>query len=459
MPVDSTHPQYDSHIEKQQKCRDAYEGEAQVKKQTVKYLPLLSGMQASGSKYQAYLSRAMFYSATRRTVEGLAGVVDRKPPTIEIADGLPWETDIDGHGISLRGFASQLTGEAVLIGWQGVLVDRRKDYDYPYPIQYSAEQIINWDFENGELQMVMLAEEVNERGEDYSIKSVKQWRELVLIEGEYTVILYRKNDKDEFIIHDFMKPTMRGDLLSTIPFVFVSSDNMLENPPLLDMVEVNFHHYKNSADYEHGLHFTGIPTPYIAGLQQPTDKNGDNIPVELGSETCLLLPEGGTAGFMEFSGKGLDALVTGMDNKKLEMASLGARLLQTEKKAVEAAETARINKSGDSNVISSIVTGVERALNTVLDIMSVWQAVNPESNSIELNRDFVDEGLSAQELTSIVGAVQGGTMSLETAVYNHKKNDMLADGRTVEEEINAIKSQAPNLNGGIDINDGDGDGE
>ena len=143
MPVDSTSPQYDKYIELQNKCRDAYEGEQQVKKQTTKYLPLLSGMQASGNKYQSYLARAMFYSATRRTVEGLAGVVDRKPPTIEIAEGLPWETDIDGHGMPLSGFANQIVNEAVLIGWQGILVDMRDGYEYPYPIQYTAEQIIN----------------------------------------------------------------------------------------------------------------------------------------------------------------------------------------------------------------------------------------------------------------------------------------------------------------------------
>lgn len=466
MPVDSKHPQYEKFIPLHSRCRDAFEGEPQVKSKTTLYLPALSGLTASSPKYLAYLARAMFFSATRRTVEGLAGVVDRKPPTITITDGLPWAEDIDGTGISLHSFANQIVNEAVLIGWQGILIDRRDDYEYPYPTQYLAEQIINWHYEGAELQMVMLSETVEEKTNDYEVVQVEQWRELVLIEGMYTVKLHRKKKvssgkaDDNFETISVEVPHIRGESFSTIPFVFVSTDNKLENPPLMDMVEVNFHHYKNSADYEHGLHFTGLPTPWISGLNAVVDDNGDNVPVELGSETCLLIADpAGSAGFMEFTGQGLTALESAMNTKKQEMAALGARLLQNDKKAAEAAETARINKSGDSNVIASIVTGSERALNTMLSIMSVWQVVTPDGNTIELNRDFVDEGLSAQDLTAIVSAVQGGTMSLETAVYNHKKNDMMADDRTIDEEINAIKSAAPDLNSDMNINDDEDDGD
>ena len=167
-----------------------------------------------------------------------------------------------------------------------------------------------------------------------------------------------------------------------------------------------------------------------------------------------MLPIGSQVGYAEFTGQGLGSLVTAMESKKTEMASLGARLLQSDKKAAEAAETARINKSGDSNVIATLVTGVERALNQVLSIMSEWQSVSPDSNTIELNRDFVDEGMTAQDLTALVASVQGGTMSLETAVYNHKKKDMLPDDRTVEEEVSAINSASPQLNNdGFDLGD------
>jgi len=174
MPVDSTHPQYDKFNKMHTKCRDAYGGEQTVKEKKTTYLPLLSGMKAGENKYKAYLERAMFYSATRRTVEGLAGVVDRKPPTIEIADGLPWKDNIDGNGMSLHGFANQIVNEAVLIDWQGILVDRRDGYEYPYPVQYLSEQIINWHYEGASLVMVMLKEEVHQMSDDYKVAVIEQ---------------------------------------------------------------------------------------------------------------------------------------------------------------------------------------------------------------------------------------------------------------------------------------------
>lgn len=454
MPVDSKHPEYSKYSPMHVKCRDAYEGEDAVKAKTTTYLPLLSGMTAGGSKYLAYLVRAQFYSATRRTVEGLAGVIDRKPPVVEITDGLPWADDIDGEGMDLPGFANQITTEAVLTGWQGIFIDRRDGYEYPYPVQYTAEQIINWRFENGTLVMVMLYETVYESDDGYEQTAVEQWRELQLIDGMYTVTIHRRDDKTKkFFEHQVFVPTERGASLDYIPFVFVSANNRLENPPLLDMVNVNFHHYKNSADYEHGVHFTGLPTPYITGLQQQTDELGNNITIELGSETCILIPEAnGKAGFMEFTGQGLSALEKAMETKKQEMASLGARLLQTDKKAAEAAETARINKSGDSNVISRIVSGVERGLNEMLEIMSAWQGVSPEQNTIELNHDFVDVEMSPQELTALVGAWQAGAMSKETLVYNFQKKELLPDGVSVDDELEKIDTEPPKMTGGNPIN-------
>jgi len=451
MAVDSTHPEYDKFLDKQTKTRDAYEGEEAVKAKTSRYLPLLSGMITSGTKYKAYLSRAMFYSASRRTIDGLAGIIDRKPPIINISNGLPWEGDIDGTGKELRSFINQITTEAVMIGWQGILTDVRNDYEYPYPVQYKAEQIINWRFDNQKLVMVMLAETVLVY-DDYEAKPVEQWRELVIVDNRYTVLLWRKQQAakngEEFYLYDGFSPTIRGEALTEIPFVFVSVNGQIENPPLLDMINVNFHHYTNSADYEHGLHFTGLPTPFIAGLRPVADENGNVEPIELGSETCLLADDPqATASFMEFSGSGLTSLVTAMDNKKLEMASLGARLLQNDKKAAETAETARINKSGDSNVMARIVTSVERGINTTLSMMAIWQSAQAGDNTVEINKDFVDEGMSPQELTALVGAWQSGLMSKETAVYNMQKKDMLPDGRTIEEEINASDSAAPNLNG------------
>jgi len=443
MPVDTTHSDYDAMLNAWTKCRTAEKGEDSVKAAKDTYLPLLTGMESTSSaKYKAYLYRAMFYGATSRTVRGLTGTVNRKPMIINMPESLIWKEDVNGTGVSLDLFASQVLFDQILIGWGGLLVDIRKGYKMPYPVYYFAEQVINWKYKDGKLVMVMIAEQVAEQIDQYETKPVDQWRELALIEGVYTVILWRKNEDGEFFVFNQVIPEIRGAVIDSIPFDFVSPNRKIEQPPLKGMIDINFHHYQNSADYEHGLHFTGLPTPYIFGIHLD---EGESI--EIGSETAIISDDPqAKAGYLEFSGAGLNSLVTAMDNKKQEMAALGARMLQADKKQAETAETAKINKSGDSNTLTTIVGGVESSLNRILSIMAQWQSILSLDVSVEMNRDFVDEGMTPQEITALVGAWQSNGISKETLVYNFQKNDLLQAGRTIEEEISAINSQTPELN-------------
>jgi hypothetical protein len=62
---------------------------------------------------------------------------------------------------------------------------------------------------------------------------------------------------------------MKGSPIPFIPFwAFVKKRNSLtlQDPPLLDLADMNLAHYRISADYERGCHFAGLPTPIQAGL-------------------------------------------------------------------------------------------------------------------------------------------------------------------------------------------------
>ena len=89
-------------------------------------------------------------------------------------------------------------------------------------------------------------------------------------------------------------PTMKGVTIDRIPFFFTNSINNkpeYQKPPLLDIAYINIAHFRNSADEEHGLHFTALPTPYV-GLEKDTidelKKKGYNL--SLGSTNFLTLP-------------------------------------------------------------------------------------------------------------------------------------------------------------------------
>jgi hypothetical protein len=80
---------------------------------------------------------------------------------------------------------------------------------------------------------------------------------------------------------------------------------MIDEPPLIDLVDANLALYGINADYRHGLHFTGLPTPVVSGYQP--QKDGEKF--YIGSTSAWVFPDPqAKAVFLEFTGQGLDAL-------------------------------------------------------------------------------------------------------------------------------------------------------
>jgi hypothetical protein len=43
----------------------------------------------------------------------------------------------------------------------------------------------------------------------------------------------------------------------------------VDKVPLADIIAINLDHYRLTADYKHGMHFTALPTAWVSGF----DKN------------------------------------------------------------------------------------------------------------------------------------------------------------------------------------------
>jgi hypothetical protein len=86
MPVSTKHTMYVEIEDRWSRCRDCYEGSDAIKAAGVKYLPQLDSHRLSGGgqAYEAYKVRALFFNALGRTVDGFAGAVFQKSPTIKL---------------------------------------------------------------------------------------------------------------------------------------------------------------------------------------------------------------------------------------------------------------------------------------------------------------------------------------------------------------------------------------
>jgi hypothetical protein len=124
------------------------------------------------------------------------------------------------------------------------------------------------------------------------------------------------------------------------------------------------------------------------------------------------------------------------------MAILGARLLSSEKKATETAQTAQIHRAGESSILASIAQTISIGLSEALSIFSEWAGVDGEAE-IELNDDFIPQGLDPQQLTALVGAWNSGAISLATLFENLQAGEIIAQDITYEEEQARIEEGAP----------------
>jgi hypothetical protein len=319
---------------------------------------------------------------------------------------------------------------------------------------YKTESIINWKQQriNNKmtLTLLVLTEDAALEGNEYEHETETHYRVLDLTEGYadaagtvkkiYRQRVFRINEKqeDEQVGSDIF-PMMNGKTMTEIPFIFIGIDDTtpdVDEPPLIDLVDVNLAHYRMNADYAHGLHFTGLPTAVISGYtpENPGDK------LYIGSSSAWVFPDPqAKATFLEFTGQGLGAIEKAIDRMEQQMAILGARLLTSEKKAVETAQTAQIHRAGESSILSAIAQTISIGLTKALGIFSQWAGANTEA-SIELNREFMPVEMNPQELTALIAAWQQGAISFEVLFGKLQQGEIIQSDLTIEEMQEQIDS-------------------
>lgn len=432
MGIDSTHPLYDDSKDKWTRVRDSYLGSDAIKSKGEIYLPKLSSQEKA--EYDAYVMRSMYVNAIKNTVQGLVGAVMRINPVINAPDRImELAQDITGTGVSLNDFISNMLSEQLLMGRQGVMIDRTTER--AYLSGYTTEQMTNWMEDVIVLKETYLQQDLND---NYSQSYEVQYRELLIDEdGKFLVRLWR--DNEGWSISQEIYPTRVGQALDMIPFVAISGNELNMNPtqpPLMSLVDTNLSMYRTSADLEHGRHFTALPTPYVTGI------DGDSE-LRIGSGSAWILPDSSSrAGYLEFTGQGLQALEKAVEEKRSIMAGLGASLLQTQKNGVESAESLRLRQNSEASVLVGAVLSVQEGIAKALSIMAEWEGVSGDIE-VELNTDFVDTKILPEELTALMGAWQSGAISHETFLHNMKKGEILPVEVTVEDEKDRIDLQNP----------------
>lgn len=470
MSVKTQHSDYMRMSGKWKRCRDVAAGQDAVHEAGCAYLPRLKDQ--TDDDYNAYKMRATFYNATWRTIAGLIGMLYRKPPVKEVPGVIELLLkDVTMAGVPLHVFAQQVTEECMTVGRVGVfddfpiapegatMADAARLNLRPTMCLYKTEQIINWRMRevNNQyvLSLVVLQYEHSEPDGEFKEKTETRYRVLDLepLTNQYRMRVFRVKtdagkDQDEQIGVDAY-PLMNNQRMGFIPFWIIGVDDITPNvddPPLIDLVDLNLSHYRTTADYEHGCHFTGLPTAWIAGYNP--EQKADGSPADrlyIGSAAAWVFPDpNAKADFLEFSGQGLNALEKNLERKESQMAILGARMLEVQKKAAEAAETAGIHRAGESSVLASAAQTISLGITKALEVFCQWAGANGEVK-FELNRDFFPMPMSPQMFKELVGAWQSGAISFDTLFDNLKRGEIHSAEATAEDEKGKIEAEGPSL--------------
>jgi hypothetical protein len=460
MAVQDFHPDYIKYEPQWKACRDAAEGQYAIHKAGSLYLPYLSGQ--TQDEYNSYRARALFYEATGRTIQGLTGMIFRKPPEIEHGGMEDFDSDVTLDAMSLRGFAEDLTGEVMTVGRVGVLIEYPQAATAemtlaqaqalnmrPYFVKFKTENIRNWKVGriNNQLKIteIRLSEIVEENSDDFDSVTIEQIRVLDLFNENYRVRIYRKDEKTAKWVQfeDDFFPIRNGAYMSEIPFVFISTNGTgqaVESPPLMGLVNINISHYRSTADLEHGAHFTGLPTAIITGIQAD-DAKGE---FKIGSSTAWLFSNpDADAKYLEFTGQGLSALVERLTAKEGQMASLGAQMLAPDARRNESTDTASMRHMGENSILANIAQAISEGVNICLEVAAEWMGV--AKSEIELNRDFSPTPMTPQMLTALVASWQSGAISTQTLFDNLKEGEVISHDKDFEEEQDEIQNGALNL--------------
>jgi hypothetical protein len=126
----------------------------------------------------------------------------------------------------------------------------------------------------------------------------------------------------------------------------------------------------------------------------------------------------------------------------------------SEKRAVEAAETAAIHRTGENSSLADIALAISQSLEWALALFSEW-AGGERKATYQLNRDYNPAMLSAQQMTALLGMVQAGRLSHEAFFDLLQRGDVVDSELSFEEEQERIA--ATDLPAPMPANDGQGE--
>jgi hypothetical protein len=477
MALPDQHPEYVARLAEWEQMADTYAGERAVKAKRLIYLPATEGMTQDGMQttnspgwkdYEAYLARAYFHDVVKDAVKAMVGIMHNKPAVIKLPkrlEAMMERATIQGEGLQM--LLRRINVAQLVYGRCGLLVDAPQGVDVdkatPYISFYLPERIINWDagkLKEGmnELDLVVL-DESGYRREGFTWKTEKKYRVLTKggtaeetggferpPEGVPYGVAVKVNDSSMPSIEDFIYPSIGGNTLDKIPFVFIGANDLVPEPeisPLLGLSNLSIAIYRGEADYRQTLYLQGQNTLVIIG--GAVDEAAPEA-LRVGNKGVIDLKVGGDAKYIGVSAAGLGEMRQSLQSDKEAAAAEGVSFLDVGNAQGDSGEALRIRVAARTTTISSVAKCAGAGLEQALKFAAEWIGEDPDEVSVEPTTDFADQTVAGAALLAFMQAKQLGLpLSLRSMHRMMKLNDMTE--MDFEEENEQIEEEAASMLG------------
>lgn len=435
------HPDYVRFKSAWELMRDSVDGEDDVKRKGTKYLPMKTGTASITNPadrdrvYKLYMTRAEFPEIVAPTIRGAVGVMLAKPAKVDLPPQLEsLRESATSDGLTLDMLHIRIANEIMTTGRYGLLPSIAED-GTPYLAGYTAEDIKNWE---GNDYVVLDESGIERNRETGEWETVIKLRECSAYDGVYVSRVYTLDPASRAGIgEDDVGLLPNRQPLGFMPFVFIGSMDLTPSPddiPLYGLAKLAMRIYRMDADFSFSLHMTSEPTPVAIGFDDPASAIRDGMaPKTLGSSVLWVLPKGGDAKYLEFSGPGIEKQAQAIQASYDRAAQYGAQVI-SQGQSAESGEALRLRAASQTATLTTIAKTSAAGLEKALRNLAIWVGADPEQVVVTPNLQFFDRKLTPQEVLALVQSWQAGAISHRTVFDNLQAGGIIPEEITYESE-------------------------
>ena len=406
----------------------------------------------SDAKYKQRLKMSVLYPAYGQTVAKMVGRTFAKQLIVEkVADCLKgYLTNFDLKNNDINVFCSKWFYDAMAHGASYVVIDYPPADDNstvadvkrlglrPYATHVPFNSVLGWRSEIRQNKEVCTQfryrSAVLEHDGAFGEKIIEQIT--VMTPGKVTVYRHAENG---WTLHSEAEQKIGGKPLDYVPVVAFTPECIgffAGKPVLENLAELNIRHWQARSDQDYLVHFISVPLMYYSGDREVCE-------LTAGVGTMLQLGTDEQIGYVEHSGRAVNAGWTGLDRIESDMKIAGAKLL-SRTKLVMTDSQAKEEQSKEISLLRHYANLFESAIDSALNMMSRWLSRNEQSH-VEISGNLESDD-NVEGMDVVITLNTNDIISKQTVFEEAKRRGVISNQADWEEEKKRLEVEQDSIN-------------